>query len=202
MTPAALRSFWDQRAADYDADGIETAEGYWRHTATNVVLTRCEADSDDVVLDLGCGTGNVAKTLAPHVKRIVGLDISPAMLARAQQDAPANLEFRQGDLRRPPHVLGLTHITACYALTGLSTAERHALYAQASRMLKPGGLMVIADLFWTVSPDQVEADFFEPSWMQSVSATAEMEHLEADGQFRVLLEPLHPLVSVLTAMRL
>ena len=38
--------------------------------------------------------------------------------------------------------------------------------------------------------------------MQSVSATDEMEFLERDGRFRVLLEPLHPLVSVLTAARL
>ena len=197
-----LVRFWDDRAADYDSAGIESAECYWRHTATNVLLTRCEVGETDVILDLGCGTGNVAKTLAAHVKRVVGLDISPKMLDRAQQDAPSNVEFRKGDLRRPPHVLGLTHITACYALTALTTTERRALWDQAWRMLKPGGMMVVADLFWTVPPEQVEADFFEADWMQSVSATDEMEFLERDGRVRVLLEPLHPLVSVLTAARL
>lgn len=197
-----LRSFWDERAVEYDSAGSESAEGYWRHTATNVLLTRCEADKDDVVLDLGCGTGNVTKTLAPHVKRIVGLDVSPRMLDRAQVDAPSNAEFRQGDLRKPPHVLGLTHITACYALTALTQTERRALWDQCWRMLKPGGMLVVADLFWTVPPEQVDADFFEDDWMQSVSATEEMEFLERDGRFRVLMEPLHPLVTVLTAARL
>lgn len=201
MSRERLAEFWDARAATYDDKGPGDVGTAWRHTATNVLLTRCEAEPDDVILDLGTGTGNVARTLAPHVKRVIGVDISPAMLERAQDDAPANLELRCGDLREPPHVLGLTHVTACCALTGLSDRERRALWDRVYAMLPVGGLLVVADHFWTIPPEQVEADFFDPSWMRSVSAQGVMEELERDERFVVVMEPLHPLVTVLTARR-
>jgi SAM-dependent methyltransferase len=36
------------------------------------------------VLELGCGTGEIARALAPHVERVDAVDVSPAMLARAK----------------------------------------------------------------------------------------------------------------------
>ncbi|QRP44569.1 class I SAM-dependent methyltransferase [Amycolatopsis sp. FDAARGOS 1241] len=42
---------------------------------------------DDVVLDLGCGTGQLAVPMAARVRAVVGMDPSPDMLARARQTA-------------------------------------------------------------------------------------------------------------------
>ena len=53
----------------------------------------------DRVLDVGCGTGAVAREVARRVGaegRVVGLDLNPRMLAVAQRVAP-EIEWRQGD---------------------------------------------------------------------------------------------------------
>src|SRR6478736_3182355 len=41
-------------------------------------------DEPRIVLDLGCGTGDIARNLAPHVERLDAVDPSPAMLAKAR----------------------------------------------------------------------------------------------------------------------
>ena len=39
--------------------------------------------SDWTIADLGCGTGQLVAEMAPHVKRVIGVDVSPAMLKAA-----------------------------------------------------------------------------------------------------------------------
>jgi ubiquinone/menaquinone biosynthesis C-methylase UbiE len=63
----------------------------------------CEAISNgDAVLDLGCGTGTFLKPLAEHDPkgRLIGLDISPHMLAVARQrlNGKSNVQLREADI--------------------------------------------------------------------------------------------------------
>ncbi len=68
------------------------------------VLTRIRAGVPDFrpirALDLGCGTGRLALAMAAHAQDVVGLDIAPAMLAKAREAAAArgvrNVEFVGG----------------------------------------------------------------------------------------------------------
>jgi SAM-dependent methyltransferase len=48
-----------------------------------------------VVLDIGCGIGRVERALAPHVKSITGIDVSPVMIAEARRRCAnlANVDF-------------------------------------------------------------------------------------------------------------
>ena len=46
-----------------------------------------DVSSNDAALDIGCGTGNVAITAARRGARATGLDITPAMLNWAQENA-------------------------------------------------------------------------------------------------------------------
>ena len=52
------------------------------------------------MLSLGCGIGDTELLLAPHVAEIVGLDLSPAAVRQAREDAArlaiANARFEQG----------------------------------------------------------------------------------------------------------
>jgi ArsR family transcriptional regulator len=59
---------------------------------------------DWVVADVGCGTGNASELLAPHVKKVVAVDLSEPMLeaARKRLDGVANVEFRTGRLEQLP----------------------------------------------------------------------------------------------------
>jgi trans-aconitate methyltransferase len=56
----------------------------------------CRLTATDRVLDLGCGPGQLAKAFAPLVAEVIGIDPEPEMLRLAEQDAPANVSFREG----------------------------------------------------------------------------------------------------------
>jgi trans-aconitate 2-methyltransferase len=65
------------------------------------LLARVELASPELVIDLGCGPGNSTALL--HARwpgaRVVGVDSSPAMLARARAELPT-LEFVEADVPR------------------------------------------------------------------------------------------------------
>jgi ArsR family transcriptional regulator len=102
---------------------------------------------DWIVADLACGTGAVAAAIAPHVARVVAVDHSPAMLraARKRVAGLANVELRHGELERLP-----VETAACDAallLLALAyVADPAGALAEAARVLRPGGRLVVVDL--------------------------------------------------------
>lgn len=56
-----------------------------------LVADRAGLDGAGRLLDLGCGTGNVAIPLAAYVGEVVAVDVEPEMLAELRQDAPSNV---------------------------------------------------------------------------------------------------------------
>jgi len=60
-------------------------------------------ERDDTVLDVGCHEGHLTRHLASRCRRVVGLDVDAALVARARAfGTPANVEFRVGDVRDLP----------------------------------------------------------------------------------------------------
>jgi SAM-dependent methyltransferase len=96
------------------------------------------------VADLGCGPGHVSAHLAGLGAAVVGIDLSPGMVAIAKRRAPT-LEFRIGDLRELPIGDGeCGGIAALYCLIHLSRADRAEAYREMHRILTPGGRALIA----------------------------------------------------------
>jgi len=104
----------------------------------------------DTVIDLGCGSGQLAIPLASRVARVIGVDPEPEMLryARsAESDGPANVEWRLGVAD------DVEDISAQYGLVGAITlanaihlVDRARLFAAARTALRPrGGLAIIAN---------------------------------------------------------
>lgn len=84
---AAVAPFYDLDLEGYDDDIT-----WYRQLA---------AQTDGAVLELGCGTGRVARAIAADGTEVVGVDISEAMLAiAADHTAGAGPSWVQGDLRR------------------------------------------------------------------------------------------------------
>lgn len=100
-----------------------------------------------VVADLGCGTGQLSAELAPNVARVVGVDNSADMLRAARRRVAEfdNVELRRGDLESLP--MENAQCDAAVLLLALSyVLQPAAALAEAARILKIGGRIVVVDL--------------------------------------------------------
>jgi len=103
------------------------------------ILARTGAGKQSRVLSLGCGIGDTELLLAPHVAEIVGLDLSPAAIRQAREDAArlaiANARFEQGTTADGRYAL----VIAIFFLHHLPDDELAALPGRLAGLLAPGG---------------------------------------------------------------
>jgi len=96
------------------------------------------------VADVGCGPGHVARYLAERGVDILGIDLSPAMVACARRLSPG-LQFRVGDLRALDLPDGsLAGILAFYAIVHFEPPQLGPIFAELRRVLCHGGALLLA----------------------------------------------------------
>jgi ubiquinone/menaquinone biosynthesis C-methylase UbiE/DNA-binding transcriptional ArsR family regulator len=143
-----------------------------------------------VVADLGCGTGNLTAELAPHVKQVIGIDNSTAMLKAAKKRTAGftNVDLRKGDLSSIPIETGSCDAALLVlALTYVSEPVR--VIAELARILRPGGRCVIVDLL----PHDREEFRRQTGQMSRGIDPASVERLMTPGGFKnVTTRPLPP----------
>lgn len=133
------------------------------------------------VCDAGCGPGHVAAHLAGLGIEVVGVDLSPGMVAEARRRFPA-LEFRTGDLLAldgPPG--GWAGIAAMYSILHAPPEEHPRMFAGLRARLRPGGLLLLAfhlgtgvlhlDDWWGV-PVDLDFRFLEREPVEAALAAA------------------------------
>jgi ArsR family transcriptional regulator len=100
-----------------------------------------------VVGDLGCGTGAVMAHLAPHVARVIGIDGSDEMLSAATTRLSGfrNTELRHGKLEALPLEPATLDAATLVLVLHHLPSPGDAL-AEAHRVLKPGGRLLIVDM--------------------------------------------------------
>ena len=105
------------------------------------------AQSDWIVGDLGCGTGQVSAALAPFVARVIAVDASAAMLQAAKRRLHGieNIELRRGELEALP--IDEARLDAATLMLVLHhVPEPQRALAEVARVLKPRGQAVIVDM--------------------------------------------------------
>ncbi|GHG09473.1 MULTISPECIES: class I SAM-dependent methyltransferase [Amycolatopsis] len=98
---------------------------------------------DDVVLDLGCGTGQLTRALAPRVGAVLGMDPEPAMLTQGRRaTVEANVSWLLGadsDVGALAAVLGRGRLAAVTVAQALHWMDHERLFATVRPLLRPGG---------------------------------------------------------------
>jgi len=81
-------------AMDAVLRGVKDEEEFWQKGKQDAQRLKKFIDKDSIVLDLGCGLGQLERFLAPHCKEIHGVDVSTRML-----------KFAKDNLKQHPNVL-------------------------------------------------------------------------------------------------
>ena len=130
-----------ERSRDY-------APGRGWHALSRVFLELI-GTGGGVLADMGSGEGFVTLLVAPHMRKVIAVDLSEQMLNKAREEAARlglqNIEFRQGDIESPP--LAEAEVDVCLfsqALHHAADPGRAVAAAQAS--LRPGGKMIVLDV--------------------------------------------------------
>ncbi|PSP99401.1 SAM-dependent methyltransferase [Halobacteriales archaeon QS_4_70_19] len=201
---------FDEAADSYDAD--KSAE-YEACAGLVIEHARGNADSargrdqplrpDDVVLDLGTGTGAIALALAGDAGRVVGRDISDGMLERAREKATEqgidNVEFGDGTFREPNYDGPVDVVVSNFAMHHLSDAEkREAIDVIAG--LSPGRI-VLGDVMFFGEPDPSDP-FYSPDVDDPATVGVLVDAFTDAGYAVTAVELVHEQVGVVVADRL
>ena len=163
---------------DQDREGLAWQTGVWNRISdiylreidqrfapvVGAVIARADLSPDKDVLDLGTGTGAVAERAAVAVRpngRVVGVDISPEMLALARKRATArglgNLKLLEGRAESiPADDKAFDVVLACLSL--MYVIDREAGAREIARVLRPGGQFVAS--VWA-GPEECDIVLFQ-----------------------------------------
>lgn len=123
-------------------------------TLTRRAADFCRLGTGDRVLDVGCGTGATMDFLAGRYgATVIGLDVSSVLLADARHRHPA-LNLIRGDAMDLPLKTELLSAVYCECVCSLLPDSASAL-KEFHRVLKPGGHLVVADLYWRTKDETV-----------------------------------------------
>jgi SAM-dependent methyltransferase len=160
------------------------------------LLRRLGLDATSTVVDLGAGTGVFAEAVAPHARRVIAVDPSPAMLAHARQRG--GFECVEAGFLTYEHAgHAPDFVYSRNALHHLPDFWKAIALLRVARLLPPGGVFVLWDLVYSFDP--TEADEAFEAWYASAAedpadgwTRAELEtHVATEySTFSWLLEPL------------
>jgi ubiquinone/menaquinone biosynthesis C-methylase UbiE len=143
---------WDERVEAWE----EVAASPAFLAIRDRIVELAEPRREDVAVDLGAGTGLLTFALARSVQELVAVDISERMLERLDDRAAAdgvdNVEPLVADLRRLPlEDECATLVVSNYAFHHLDDPGKELALAEARRILRPGGRLVICDMMFSLS---------------------------------------------------
>jgi ubiquinone/menaquinone biosynthesis C-methylase UbiE len=144
-----IRREFGQQAARFGEQGLTLSNQAYLQW----MVEQLDLQSHFEVLDVAAGTGHLSRAIAPYVRRVVALDLTPEMLAQgryeAEQQGLTNLVFEQGEAEH----LSYAHERFDLVVTRFSLhhfADPHEPLHEMVRVCRRGGRVAVVDL---VSPN-------------------------------------------------
>jgi ubiquinone/menaquinone biosynthesis C-methylase UbiE len=138
-----IQDHFGKQAAEY-ASSVIHAQG----KDLEWMIEACDLKGQERVLDVGTGAGHTAFAFAPHVAKVEGLDITPAMLEQAELGAEQrgleNVRFSRGDVESIPRDDATYDIVTSRWCAHHYSHIRRAV-SEIARVLKPGGTFLLVD---------------------------------------------------------
>jgi SAM-dependent methyltransferase len=118
-------------------------------------------DAEMVALDVACGAAHAAEAVAPRVREVVGIDLTPSLLelgAQRLRDAGVtNVLLQEANAESLPFVDGSFDLVFCRSSLH-HFADPHRAVTEMVRTCRTGGRVVLADL---IAPSAEERDTFD-----------------------------------------
>jgi ubiquinone/menaquinone biosynthesis C-methylase UbiE len=182
LVPEDVRASFAPVAANYARAKFHTSSERLRE-----VLDMARPEAGDLALDVATGTGNTALALAPHVRHVIGLDVTREMLDEARrvtaERGVGNAEWVLGD------ACVLPFADASFDLFTVRAAPHHfldvdAFLNESFRVLKPGRHAAFVDC----APPAAARDVMhevevrrDPSHVRSLTVEEWVQRLDATG---------------------
>ncbi len=146
-----MRLFSNTRVYERIGGLYNASLGFWSREVRRQAAKALDLREDERLMIVGVGTGMELEHL-PAWARGVGVDLSPGMLERAHRRRAKKLGMRDLDLRvMDARALDFPDesFDAVYLPLILTVVEEGArVFAEAARVARPGGRIVVADRFW------------------------------------------------------
>jgi demethylmenaquinone methyltransferase/2-methoxy-6-polyprenyl-1,4-benzoquinol methylase len=124
-------------------DVLNTGLSLGRDERWRTIAARAVARPGGEALDVGCGTGKLARHLLRQGMRVTGLDVSPRMLESARRRHP-EITWVQGDASALPfEAERFDALTMAFVLRNVE--DRRAALREAARVLRPRGRIAILE---------------------------------------------------------
>ena len=163
LDPAGARRVSNERTLSHEEarsfyDGFgkkQDWQAFYESAAIEDLLGHAQLDQARSVFELGCGTGRLAARLLgrhlPAHATYVGVDVSPTMVGIAREavkafEKRASVSESPGPMRFSIAAESVDRFLSCYVLDLLAVDEIRSAFAEAARIVVPGGLLCLVSL--------------------------------------------------------
>jgi SAM-dependent methyltransferase len=137
-----------------------STDAYYASLGAGTLAALQPLERDQIALDVACGAAHAAEAVAARVRQVVGVDLTPALLAvgakRLSERGVRNVLLQEANAARLPFADASFDLVFCRAALH-HFSEPAAQVSEMARVCRPGGRVVLLDM---IAPDaDVRAHF-------------------------------------------